>query len=369
MKKFTLPRLHWFFYFLITLICCFWLYLFLAYGLAWILPVNKVANSTISGLVVRNQVWEGEIRIVGDVVTTPGTEVTLLPGTVVKIDPVGDRSNFDWLPWHLRSGVNTGDAYHGVNTGEPFWDERQKIQVHFSRLSAIGTKEQPITIQSASRSPSRYDVNVISVDHGVIAFTNLAHYRRLEIGYDVTVRDSLLREAGECALCIRGGSPSVINNIFEQALRESILVEGGSPRITNNLLLNLNGNGIVIDPQIVGTPEIVNNVFEMPGRDALVLSSGLDREPGEVKLNKFSGNSVVRIACDSQIYFSQNSILGQVGFVGSGCGGEYTFGPNFWGVLDARTIMQERILNKDREFTVIIPTVLTVPPIGVGRNE
>ncbi len=366
--KIHLPRIHWFFYFLITLLFTGWSYLILAYGLAFILPEKKVSNSTVSGLLVRNQIWEGEITIVGDLFTTPGTVVTIKPGTIVKILAVGDRFNLSYWPWDLKSGINTGETYHGVNTNEPFRDEKQKIQVHFSYLNAIGTKEQPIYFRSAADHPSPYDINVISVKHGIIASTMLSHYRRLEITNDVSIRDSVLREVGECAVCSSYGKPSVINNIFEQTLRQSILVEGGNPRIADNLFLNLSGQGIVVDPMRVGSPVIINNVFEMPGKDALVLLTGLETNPGEVQYNRFSGNSTIRIACDSQIKLSQNSILGLVAFIGNGCGGEYTFGPNFWGVNDVRTILQERILNKDREFTINIPTVLTVPPMGVGRR-
>lgn len=369
MKKFHLPRLHWFFYFLIVVIFLTWLYLLLAYGLAMVLPEKKVSNGMVSGILVRKQIWSGEIRITGDVWTTPGTVVTVMPGTVIKIDAKGDRFNLDFLPWHLKSGINIGEEYHDVRPGEPFWDEKEKIQVHFATLYAIGTKEQPITFDSNAQFPSPYDVNVISATHGVIASAVMAHYRRLEIGNNFSIRDSVLREVGECSVCIHRGKAAIINNVFEQALRESIWIDGGSPRIADNKFLNLNGRGIVIDPKRLGSPSIVNNVFEMPSREALVLLTGLEEKGGDVTLNRFSGNSIIEIACDSQVHFSQNSIFSVISFIGNGCGGHYTFGPNYWGTQDVRTIMQERITNKDREFTVEIPTILTVPPMGVGRRE
>jgi hypothetical protein len=361
--------MHWFFYFLIGVFIFGWSYLFFAYGLAFILPEKKVSNASVSGLLVRNQVWGGEINIVGDVVTTPGTKITINPGTIVKIQPLGDRFNFHFWPWQLKSGINTGISSHGVNTNEPFLDEKQKIQVQLSTLEAIGTREQPIYFRSAADHPSPYDINLISVKHGIIASTMLSHYRRLEVSGDVSIRDSVLREVGECAICSRYGKPTIVNNIFEQALRQSVWIQNGSPRIADNLFLNLSGQGIVVDPGRIGSPVILNNVFEMPGKDALVLLTGLEVNPGEVQFNKFSGSSTIKIACDSQIKLSQNSILGAVSFIGSGCGGEYTFGPNFWGINDVKTILHERILNKDREFTIKIPIVLTVPPMGVGRRQ
>jgi hypothetical protein len=366
--KINWPRIHWFFYVLIFILILGWSYLFFAYGLPFLLPDKVVSNGEVNGLLIRNQIWEGEVRIVGDILTLPGTKVVVRPGTVVKISTLGDRFNFHYWPWLLKSGINTGTDYHGVYTNEPFWDEGQKIQIYFSQLEALGTKEQPIYFISAATQSSRYDINSITVDHGIIASALFANYRRLNIKNNVVVRDSILKESGECNLCISGGKPSVIDNQFEQSLRQSILVEGGSPRISNNLFVNLSGDGVVVDPQRVGTPEIVNNVFEMPGKTALILLSGLDIKPGIVQYNKFSGNSKIKIACDSQIKFSQNSILGLVDFIGSGCAGEYTFGPNYWGVNDAKTLLQERILNKGREFKVNLPVILTVPPLGVGRK-
>jgi hypothetical protein len=366
LKKFQLPRLHWFLYFLIGVFLFSWIYLFLAYGLAFILPVHKVGNTSVSGLLVRNQVWEGEILIVGDTLSTPGTKVEIKPGTVVKIAHRGDKFNLNWLPWLLKGGINTGLENRGIKPGEPFWDEKEKIQLHFSTLQAIGTKEQPIVFDSNAQYPSPYDVNVISAKHGLLAHVVMAHYRRFEIANNFSIRDSVFREVGECAVCINQGNVSLFNSTFEQALRESVWVEGGSPRITNNQFLNLSGGGVILDPQRFGKPVVSNNVFEMPEQDALVLLTGLDMEPGLVSLNKFSGNSTIKIACDSRIHFSQNIISGLISFTGN-CGGEYIFGPNFWGTNDARTILVERILNKGSEFKVSIPTLLTVPPPGVGN--
>lgn len=368
-RKLTLPRLHWFFYFLIGVWILGFLYLVIAYGLAKVLPPHLVSNAKVSGLLVRNQIWQGEITITGDVFATPGTMVTISPGTVVKINSQHDNSNFDWLPWHLKSGVNAGLASHGVASGEPFWDERQKIQIHLSKLYAIGTKQQPIVFRSNAEYPSRYDINVISINHGVVAFGVFSNYRRLEIGNDVIIQDSTMREVGGCAVCMHGGSPSLFNDTFEQALRESVLVDGGSPKITDSQFSNLSGQGIVIDPKRLGTPLISHNIFEMPGQDALVLLTGLDVHPGIVSLNRFSGNSTIKIACDSKVNFDQNSIFSLITFIGNGCGGIYTFGANFWGTNDVATIMRERITNKDKRFTVNIPIVLTVPPLGVGKRD
>ncbi len=202
-----------------------------------------------------------------------------------------------------------------------------------------------------------------------MAYTMMSHYRRFEVKNNFIVRDSVLRESAECSLCSHGGSPSIINNIFEQSNGESILVDGGSPRLTNNQFLNLTGKGVIIDSKRLGTPVLSNNIFEMPGQDALVLLTGLEVRPGEVNFNKFSGNSRILIACDSKMYFTQNSIFSLISFIGNGCGGEYTFGPNFWGTNDIKAILQERITNKDKEFTLHIPTILTVPPMGVGMKN
>lgn len=360
--------MHWFFKFLLALIFSISLILSITHGLPKLLDVQKIANSEIKGFIFNDQIWEGEIRITGDILAMPGTKIQIRPGSKILVSPIGDKSNLDFAPWHTRDGINILEEFHGVYKNEPFWNEKEKIQVHFGRVEAIGTQDLPIIIRSDTQYPSPYDFNVISSRYAVFSHVTMSNYRRFEIRGNSVITDSEFDRVGECALCVNGGSVVISKNIFKESYRESIWVDSGSPRISDNVFINLKGKGVVLDPKQIGSPVISYNNFEMPTQDVLVILTGGERNPGDISYNNFSGNSVIKLACDSRIKISQNSILSIVSFIGSGCGGEYSFGPNFWGTMDARAVLQERITNKDRNFKVLIPTLLVNPPKEVGKR-
>jgi hypothetical protein len=360
--------MHWFFKFLIGSIFLISLIFTFTHSLPKLLPTQNIANSEINGLILSNQIWEGEIHITGDTFAVPGSVITIKPGTQVLVANQNDKSNFDFLPWHMKSGINTGDDSRGVRSNEPFWDEQEKIQIRLGKIYAVGSKEQPIIIKSSAQYPSPYDFNVFSSREGIISNSKLSHYRRFEVGKNFLIQNSEFSEIGECALCVGRGDITISHNTFYDTYRESIWIEAASPRITDNQFLNLKGNGIIMDPKLIGVPDISYNEFEMPGREALVLLTGGERFPGTISFNKFSGNSIIKLSCDSKAKFSQNSIFSLVTFIGSGCGGKYSFGPNYWGTMDTRAILQERITNKDRNFDIDIPSLLPSPPKEVGRR-
>jgi len=361
-------RLHWFFKLISLLAIVLTLWLLINYVLPKLLPVSYKSNVQISGLLVRNQVWEGDIKITGDVMTLLGTKITIKPGTKITVSINNDSSNMDYLPWHLRSGVNTEKPYHGINTGEPFWDEAEKIQIHLSSLDAVGTKQQPIIFKSDSANGSPYDFNTIEVKKGVIAFADLSNYRRLEIGSDVTIRNSRFFNIGECGVCIYTGSPSVINNTFENILRESIYILKASPRITDNLFINLTGAAIRIDSRRFASPIISYNTFETPQQLTIDVLSGGEVSSGVISFNYFAGNTQLNLACDSKIRISQNIILGQIRFQSPGCGGSYVFGPNHWGSSNLNGVYKSSLTNIDSNFKVVIPTILKQVPERAGRR-
>lgn len=360
--------MHWFLKLNAFLGVAFLVWVFIFLLLPRILPEQTLSNTTVSGFVLRRQIWEGTIRVTGDLVTAPASSIVMKPGTKVLVGVAGDRFNLDYLPWHTKIGVNTKDEYHGVRTGEPFWDEKGKIQLHFSKLFAIGTREQPVVITSDSNTGSPYDINVIKVNSGVLSDLQLSNYRRLEIGKDVTVRGSILTQVGECAVCIIGGSPSVINNTFADALREYIWIQKASPRITDNTFLPSSGSGIRIDPGVQGSPVIAHNSFEMPQRDAVDIIGGGERNGGVFSHNSFSGNSAIKLPCDSKIKFEGNNILGVVYFSTGGCSGSYTFGPNYWGTQDKDAILSSKITGREKGFSVFLPFVLKSPSPWAGRR-
>lgn len=337
------------------------------YGLPKLLPVQLIKNDKVYGLIFSDQVWDGEVNVIGDIYSPTNSTVTILPGTRVKVGIKNDKSNFDFLPWHRRSGINTGETFRGVNHSEPFWDETQKIQINLNNLVIEGTFAKPVIISSDSENPSPYDFNLIKIRRGDIDQAIFSDYRRFEIGDKVVVSNSIFRNTGECSICLTRGRPQIINNVFEKSLRESVWIEKASPEISNNLFQNLSGDGIKIDAKRLSLPIIINNNFEMPQKVTIDFISGGQLEEALIARNIFAGNSLIKIACDAKVKIRDNVILGQVSF-SSGCDGNFIFGPNYWGTPDTTSIIKEKILNKHKTFSITIPTVLLSAPKEAGRK-
>jgi len=365
-----LPGLHWFIRFCLILLAAAVLWITVAFLIPKILPVSTISNTSKYGIIFRNEKWEGEIKIIGDIWALPGTTVAISPGTKISVIREGDVFNLDWLPWHLRRGQNTEKDWMGVKNGEFFWDERHKISMYFAKVFALGTKEQPIIVEADKSCPeTKVEFNVISVKSGIISSVKMSNYRKLSIGDKITVRDSQFRNIGECAICVACSGPSIINNIFENASREYILVKGGSPRISDNLFMASEGKGIVIAPDVFGSPTIYHNNFEMPGKIALEFLNGGEKRGAVVSFNDFAGGSTIKIPCDSKAKFIQNQIKGVIQLAHSGnCVGSLTLGPNYWQSLDRAAILKEKIVDKEPQFEILLPSVLGSSPSGAGHR-
>lgn len=331
------------------------------------MPVQKVNGGEVYGLIFSDQTWSGDIRIVGDIYSPTNNTVTILPGSRVLVSIKGDRSNLDFLPWHKKSGINTGQLYKGVGKGEPFWDESEKIQIHFNNLEISGEVNNPVEIRSDAAQGSPFDFNIFSVKNGRISNSVFSNYRRFESKGELVVFNSTFKDTGECSLCLYYGRPKVFSSTFEKSLKESIWVSRASPEISNNLFINLEGDGIRIDSKRLSVPVITRNTFEMPRGIALDIISGGQLEEGIISQNVFAGDSEIKIACDTKIKIRDNVILGRVAFSG-GCDSSFTFGSNFWGTPDSTSVMKDKILNKYDKFVISIPNVLLSPPKQAGRN-
>ncbi len=363
--------MHWFFKFVLIAFGLFLLWVIVTEVVPKALPQVRIFNQSLQGIQFQSQLWEGTIWIKGDLIYLPGAAVKVMPGTRIIVSSEGDKSNFDFLPWHLRSGLNTGAEYHGVLNGEYFWDESHKIQIHFGSLYAMGSKEHPVLIDSdlPGNVASPHDFNSISVNSGVISFTQAEDFRRLQIGSNVTVRDSGFKNIAECAICIDSGSPSVINNTFDGGLREAVWVDGASPRITDNTFLSGAGVGVMVDPEGIGAPLISHNNFLMPTKVAVSFLTGDEDKGGEVSYNNIAGSSEIRIACDSKVNILNNNIGGLLSFQGGGCAHTLIIGPNFWGTQNINTVLSARVIKKDPKLQVLIPNLLAVPPLDSGPRQ
>ncbi len=360
--------MHWFFKLSLIAFCVFLLWALVGEAMPRLLPAEQVADRDIHGVILKDEVWSGTIRIVGDLVATPGVVITAKPGTRIIVFRDGDRFNFDYLPWHLRSGLNTGPEYHGVKNGELFWDESQKIQVHLGKFVALGTKEQPIVLTSnvTGNVATPFDFNVFAFSSGILSNVVASNYRRMEIGSDVTVRDSSFSHTGDCALCIDHGSPTIINSSFSDGVREYIWDFGGSPKIMDNAFSSSKGEGIVVDPDYDGAPLISHNDFEMPQNMATEFLTGDEKVGGVISYNNIVGGSQIKIPCDSKEQILENNIQGLISFPVGSCKHTITLGANYWGSTDPKTVLGAHILKGDSNLTVLIPSVLSSPPQGAG---
>lgn len=331
-------------------------------------PAAKVSDTSKSGIIWQNEVWSGTIKINGDLLSLPGIRVDVTPGTQILVANHGDKSNFDLIPAHQKFGVNdTGITLEQVRQGEPFLDEGQKISIRLGRFYANGTKNQPILFTSDTVSKSPYDFNKIYIGQGTMSYIHFAAFRRLEIGSDVTIRDSIFTDIGECAVCIYKGAPTILNNVFTKSLRDHIWVLQASPRIINNLFLPIDGSAIVIDPKKRGAPNILNNEFQNPQGSAVKFLSGDEKTGGVLAKNLFAAGDI-RLPCDSRVLILQNHIKSNIKFEKSGnCVGNFHLGLNYWEIFAPEQVISARIYGTEPGFKTELNGVLSTPPKDSGR--
>jgi hypothetical protein len=360
---------HWFFLFLILSVALIIVYFIICFAIPKILPKAFISDSFKSGLIYRDEVWSGEIKINADIMMLPGARITVLPGTKILVKD-GDDFNLNWLPWDLRQGINTGEPTFGIKNGEQFKNERNKVRVNLTNFYAIGSKEQPIIIDSYPQNSAYPEsFNGFSINQGILAWVQLSNYRSLDLGDKVTVRDCYFKNTGDCAICSEYGSPTIFGNTFEGNLKTYIKVYAGSPKINDNLFLSSKGKGIIIDPQNIGAPIIYNNDFEMPDQTAILFLSGNEDAGGVIAFNNFSSGNSISIPCDSKVSLENNSIRGFLTFTNSGnCVGSMTIGPNFWQTKDLKAVLQEKIIGKENKFQLVMPKILESSPSVCGRR-
>jgi hypothetical protein len=233
-----------------------------------------VVNKTTSGRIIQDEIWRGEIYIIGDIIVEEGFTLTIEPGTRVLIAANQDVENlFDW-PFDMQQGIrqehlDEDPYYRGVHFGEPFRDEGNHISIHIhGTLHAVGTPEQMITITSDSPTPGIYDWNFFQFNYGIFSYCIMEHYRCFNPGNGTVVSHNILRHVGECAVCANS-SVLVENNMIYDAGHELVDMHNASPTIRNNTIgSNKNRCGIVIDG---GSPLITGNTIKDCGSGFLLL--------------------------------------------------------------------------------------------------
>ena len=235
---------------------------------------REVSNTTRKGTIFEDEIWRGEIHIIGDIIVEEGITLTIEPGTRVLIAANQDVENlFDW-PFDMQQGIrqehpDEDPYYRGVHFGEPFRDEgnHTSIRIH-GTLHAVGTPEQMITITSDSPTPGIYDWNFFQFDYGIFSYCIMEYYRCFNPGNGTVVSHNILRHVGECAACANS-SVVVENNMIYDAGHELVDMHNASPTIRNNTIgSNKNRCCIVIDG---GSPLITGNTIKDCGSGLLFL--------------------------------------------------------------------------------------------------
>ena len=356
-----MKRLHWFFKVWILFIPLILLW----FGITTILPKllpTKLVTGKIHGLIFQNQIWSGTVYITGDLITLPSVQIDIKAGSKIFIYKKGDKNNFDLIPWHLKNGINTGSEYRGIQTGEPFWDEKEKIQVYISNLRALGFSDRQIIITSFPEEGSPYDVNLIKIGAGELSNIKFSNYRRLEVGQNVKLTQNSFENSGDCAICIADGSPMILENTFKKGKRNYIEIKNGESLIKSNDFLEGESDGILIVDGGNNYVRILNNTFEIPSKKAIKI---LSDSYIEISSNNLMLGDI-ELPCKNKAKIFNNLIKVKILFKNVGnCAGEYEIGGNYWEIQDPKSILDARISGTSDRFKVKIPKILNFPPKGM----
>ena len=213
------------------------------------------------GVISKDETWQGEIHVIGDIVVPEGVTLTILPGSVVRIAANQDVENLSPLePFWMLAGTNWGpdDYENAVLHGEQYRDEAHHISIRiFGTLQAVGTPERMILITSDSPSPTVWDWNLFMFRQGILSYAIVEYYRGLN---GPLISRCILRHVGGCAVCRDSGI--VEYNTISYARHELIDTPDSSLVIRGNHLGPNGGNGITAGG---GAPQITDNTFDQCG--------------------------------------------------------------------------------------------------------
>lgn len=232
---------------------------------------NYISDAERHGYITSDEVWSGTIHVIGDVIVTKGTTLTIKSGTKVLVAANSDVENLMNIPFWLKKGIaQERDQY--IHRGEPYRDEENHVSIWVAgTLNAVGTPDNKIIIKSDSPNPTRYDWNTFHIENGVLSYAEVRDYRTLDLKTGTKLTNSELHNVGECPICIRDSTDVLIeNNWIHDSGHEVVDIWNSSPTIINNRFgpsprfKNPGGHdagwgGIIVGR---GLPTIKNNTIE-----------------------------------------------------------------------------------------------------------
>ncbi|MFH1424196.1 MAG: right-handed parallel beta-helix repeat-containing protein [archaeon] len=218
-----------------------------------------------SGVLNKDDVWGGTIHVTGDINVIEGATLTILPGTIIEVAAMSD------------------DQHGGVDHPHdpPFPKDPDRIETKSTRimiagtLNASGTQDNKILFTSDSDTPTTYDWDGLSINHGKLeyAIVEYSRYNNFQESSDVVLANSIIRNSLECCICIGHNkpiSPQILNNEIYNCGHEGIDYAGGSSLIKGNYF-HLGDRSLQPDPDRGGVgiviyknayPVVEENVIE-----------------------------------------------------------------------------------------------------------
>ncbi len=221
------------------------------------------------GTIKKDEVWSGEVHVIGDIEVLPEVTLTILPGTKIYVSAHKDRNN---LKNDNPEDFRTGKSDYGwdeekmeMHFGEPYKDELNHVSLLIQgTLIAKGTEDEKILITSDAKKPSIYDWNYFNVNHGELSYVNLEYCRVFGLQREVEVTNCTIKNIGEC-IAINGNEVRFMHNKVSDCGFELISINHSNPIIKYN---RLGPNRKKYDYQQSasifvhgGRPVIENNIF------------------------------------------------------------------------------------------------------------
>jgi len=133
------------------------------------LQQSTISNQSVSGDIVQNQTWSGEVRVTGEIRLAKDVTLKIEPGTVVYLSP---NSNDQHPP-----GYDFSDDYT-IKYNDPVrlasWSSNTiNIDCRDGIIEVMGTPENPVIFKPEGNSTSPGQWNSIIIGRGYVQYARL----------------------------------------------------------------------------------------------------------------------------------------------------------------------------------------------------
>jgi len=181
-------------------------------------PVKIYNADRRSGILTTDEIWSGQIHVIGQVIVPEGITLTIEPGTVVKFK-----------------------HYRGYKKA---WSKKGSLKVDGGTLRAAGAPEKQIWFTSDADEP-------INGDWGAITLLNS----------EDSVFDYVIVEFGELGIAQFDSAASISNSIVRWNNMEGLYAERSRLLLKNNTLYGNAYHEIAME-QYNQDAQIINNIFK-----------------------------------------------------------------------------------------------------------